>query len=439
MAGENDEFIEGLGFFCKVEDQQHFRRICRSIEGKGYFTDRVLRDRVTVRLSDLALIVSPERKLAFAVHVRPISTGTTGNRGFKGGNPVELDITEDELEGVLSDESFLVVQEAMAKPSLRPNSEVWGEVWEAIKSLRPELREELIRLERLRLDDVFEFDADGRGAQRFFEKDAVAVSLQSAGLPFGSVFAELTHGLQSGKSLLESLCGNATEDLVIDHDVKSLPGFIKESDLLHACVLAKGNNRITIYNVNRRRAEAALGVDLIYHNTEYCSFVFVQYKMLDNEGRKAIERWRFRPDSQFEKDVDRMRNARSYLHGRTEGVAPDSYRLSVDPFFFKFCRRQHLKVNAGLLTRGNYLSLSHLDLMLDKMATEGKAVVIGPETMKRWLTRSSFAALVSGGWIGTSGVSDEKLSMFVQSALEARRSVIVAVGEVASESGDVEE
>jgi hypothetical protein len=190
----------------------------------------------------------------------------------------------------------------------------------------------------------------------------------------------------------------------------------------------KGRKTITIYNVNRRPAEAALGVDLIYRNVSYGSYTFVQYKMLNPEGKDIQKKWVFRPDLQFSEEISRMKRAYDNLIGSEKVLSAKQYRLSTDTFFFKFCRRQHLKVNAGLLAHGHYITLSHLDLVLDESRGPRGGVIVSLDTMERWITRTAFTSLVANGWIGTSGVTDDILKDYIEHGLQSGKSLLIAEG-----------
>src|SRR5580700_6113140 len=56
-ADDSSRPREGYGFFCQVADERHFERIRSRIDNKGYYTDRVLFERVSVRQSDIVLLV----------------------------------------------------------------------------------------------------------------------------------------------------------------------------------------------------------------------------------------------------------------------------------------------------------------------------------------------------------------------------------------------
>ena len=431
----------GYGFFCRVTDRQHFARIQKRNEEKGYFTDRVLFDRVAVRLSDLALIVSPEGLLVYAAHIRPTRTGTTGTRGFRGDHLVELNVTAPELQAKVDAKIWADASRGFTEPAFRPLANIWNALWAALKQLRPQKMADLRRLEQLRFDDVFEFDGSGFGEQRYYEKDAVAVALQVAGISYQGVFAELAEGFSARKPLLQALCGNTTEDVHIDHDVRNFPGFLRTTDILHSCEFTQHGRTLTIYNVNRRRAEAALGVDMIYRNATFGSYTFVQYKMLNQEGSAISPKWVYRPDGQFSEEFDRMCKAHDVFSAERPGPDPNTYRIGGDAFYFKFCRRQHLRVNAGMLVHGHYLTLSHLKLLLGSSASDGArgGQALGPHNMGRWLSRTQFAPLIACGWIGTTALTDEALSKYIDDTLARGKSIVVASGRGGASSPDHDE
>jgi hypothetical protein len=56
---------------------------------------------------------------------------------------------------------------------------------------------------------------------------------------------------------------------------------------------------------------------------------------------------------------------------------------------------------------------------------------VNPRSMGRWLTRTGFASLVAHGWIGTANLTDEMLHKYVENALAAGTSIVLAVGSAA--------
>jgi hypothetical protein len=425
---------EGYGFFIKIVDPKHMESIARAINKKKYFTEHVLHERIHIRQSDLVLVVSPDNTIKYVAHIRPTRAGKTGHRGFRADYPVELNIELNAISDLLTDDGKKILEKDNDVLSFRPSVEDWNQIWRKIKALNLKEHEQLRYLETLRFDKAFEFDDEGYQSQWFLEKDAVGFALICSGISHRGVFADLAEGLSNNSALLNSLCGNPIEDIVISHDTTNFPNYLASYNNGAHARFVQGTRTLDIYNVNRRSGEAAIGVDLIYHNTTYNSFVFVQYKMLDAKGKKQ-KVWRYYPDSQFHEELERMKIARTAFQQSNAPASSNSYRLAIDPFFFKFCRRQHLKMNAGELAHGHYLTLDHLELVLKELGSNRspeKSVTLA--ALKRWIIRTHFAELVTHGWVGTRGVTDESLQEYIATAIASKKSVIVAISDEYEES-----
>ena len=423
--------LEGYGFFTRVSDSQLFAKIKARTDARKHFTDRVTSERVSVRLSDIALVISPNGTLALVSHVRPTRVSTTGTRAFKANGSLSVNLTVEELVDASAAEVHAEIIHCFKEPAIRPSLLAWQEIWAGIKRLRPQFSAELRHIEQLRFDDSFTFDSNSDDERLFYEKDAVGVALNVAGISFGGVFAELSESRGKAdvddRDFLRALCGDPIEDVVINHDVHNFPEYIPTTDRLSACEFSQNGRKLTVYNVNRRDGERALGVDLIYQNISYNAFTFVQYKMLEREGSAQAPVWRYRPDSQFDAEIARMRAAQLRFRNANP-TESDLFRFGEDPFFFKLCRRQNLKVNSGQLISGAYINLSHCNLILTEL--HGKPRVFEPgASVKRWLTRTHFSELVAKGWIGTNNLTSNDLQNYISEALAARRSVLIAVGD----------
>jgi hypothetical protein len=248
---------------------------------------------------------------------------------------LSVDLKRDEIVAAVAEDYREEIRRGFNEPSLRPSMATWKAIWLAIKRLRPEMAAELRQIEQLRFDESFEFHEESNDEQVFYEKDAIGVALDVAGIPFGGVFAGVSEARQQHKHLIEALCGYPTEDVVINHDVHTFPEYVRKSDQLHACEFIQHGRRLTIFNVNRRPGERVLGVDLIYHNVSYEAFTFVQYKMLQREGAAQLPAWRYRLDGQFDKEITRMRGARSTFRV-VAPTDPDRFRFGNDPFFSSY-------------------------------------------------------------------------------------------------------
>jgi hypothetical protein len=235
---------EGYGYFNRVNDSVQLDGILAGVGARGYFTDRVTSGRVEVRLSDIVLVVSTESKLVLVSHVRPARVSSTSTRGFKASGPLSLDITQEDLERVTDSQYHKEVGSGFSDPAYRPSRAAWESIWRGIKQLRPDLVEALRLIEQLRFDETLDPSEGSADEQTFWEKDAVGVALDIAGIPFSNVFADLSQGRLQGNSLLRSLCGNTTEDVVITHDVHNFPGYLIAEQLPEACHFTQGSHAV---------------------------------------------------------------------------------------------------------------------------------------------------------------------------------------------------
>lgn len=78
------------------------------------------------------------------------------------------------------------------------------------------------------------------------------------------------------------LARTVIEDLLIDHDARTMLGWFARptADVSWTMLEGVGQQRLLVVNANRTPAERTLGVDLIYYNATRKSLVMVQYKKL---------------------------------------------------------------------------------------------------------------------------------------------------------------
>ena len=190
------------------------------------------------------------------------------------------------------------------------------------------------------------------GGLEVFERDAVATVIQAwrGEAMRKRVLREAIPGSVPVASFLQNLQQvSIREDPQITHDSNSFPGMeVARRDVVGSVVLADGNAYLTILNCNRQKLETTLGVDLIYYNHHYESFVLVQYKRM-SEGPEGAE---YRPvgDSNHQKEIDRMLAANAALAALPQPpVSVDTFRLSEAPFYLKLCEP---KAKTALAVRG---------------------------------------------------------------------------------------
>ena len=222
------------------------------------------------------------------------------------------------------------------------------------------------------------------------------------------------------------------EDLLIHHDQITFPGMSLESkDIIGAVVLSKpsGRDKLTVIECNRQPLEESLGVDLIYYNHHYDSFVLVQYKRLSMRGGSQPE---YRPsnDGSHDGEISRMENAQHHFGtpDPRSGTTVDAYRLSPDAFYIKLCKSDlRPTLDTGLVS-GMYFPLKLWKSYLDSEYTRGErgATVFTWNRCPKYLSNTGFTDLLRDGWIGTSGAQSELLQQIIESVLENGRMAIVA-------------
>jgi len=425
------EFLPGLGFIKKISEIAILDRIVKKIADKNYFTSTVSYDHVKLQQSDIVLLVSPLNVVEFVAHVRPARSATTGTNGFKGDVCVKIGVPLDELLNTISVELKTSIISKLNLADFRPSLSEWKLIWKSIKSLDlgVDSFNQIVHIEKRRFENSFDFERDEFAYENYFQKDAIGVALQASGIQYNSCFANLSQGLSEGKSLLESLTGLPTEDVIIAHDTWNFPDFLKSFSNPQSCIFTQGKKVLKVINVNRRPGERALGVDLIYHNLFFNSFTFVQYKMYEKSTRNKTDSYKFHLNNQYYEDVSRIEKAKQVFSNSKTLPGTKQYRLANESFFFKFCPRTIQKLNDGILFRGHYVSFDYLQkLTCEIQENTPSRKSITPEIIERWLTRTLFAKLVSDGWIGTNQVTDTVLQSYVESTLDHGNVVLYAEG-----------
>ena len=192
--------------------------------------------------------------------------------------------------------------------------------------------------------------------KRFHDNDAIqedAVKLALSTFGIESKDRPVTLYLPAGKdSALARI--NINEDSVIEHDARDIPGFsFDRDDLTGWAVFNRGNERLEVFTANKRPLEKCFGVDLIYLNSIQKNIVMLQYKMLDPLKSIGETDWIYRPDTQLDKEIVRMKK----FDIKGSPVASE-YRFNQSVFYLKFVKRD------GLLSGANVIvPLDHFELL----------------------------------------------------------------------------
>jgi len=415
-----------LGFFHTVGDEFLLAAINRQIEHVGYFTDGVIQGRVRVSKLDLVLTFAPDEEgelvLATACLAQRVRGGTTGKQGVKWSNVVHVGVSTHSLITRLPQDVGDRVSQSLFHDSSRPSASDWDAVWRELKALRPDLVPAIENLERMRRGVVLRF-SDEREERLFCQRDAVGVALDLAGIPRASTFSQIAQAVTGDTPLLDALCGSPTERIVLSHDVRAFDGFAPIGAMSdHKCSFRYGEVSLDVYNVDVRRGERVLGVDLVYYNHRFASFVLVQYKMMEGDE----ETWSYVRDAQCIEEEARMDESLADFGRLQCNGTPDAFRLSANPFFFKLCKRDRsLLLDTSALTQGLYLHLDYWKALHGPFGDASQGIGFG--NAERWICKTDFVNFVSRGWVGTRAVTAQWLIPYLERAKARGRSTIVGV------------
>lgn len=213
------------------------------------------------------------------------------------------------------------------------------------------------------------------------------------------------------------------EESTIQHDLFSWDGAPVEH-LSGVSVFEQGRRRLEVIYANRNALEKTLGVDLIYFNDTYNSFVLVQYKLMYESGNEYI----YRPDKQLSKELERMEHVHKLYPVDAEITSGDEYRLSDDPFLLKLVPNRGLSPSSGDLIKGMYLPRPYVKFLLGPNGPVGPqgGQVISYQNAPRYLSNTEFSRNVNAGRIGSCGNMSSAIHKIVRSYFETGRAVIVA-------------
>jgi hypothetical protein len=225
----------------------------------------------------------------------------------------------------------------------------WDALLGAVKNQRPHAAGEIAQLEELVRNPSPVFRQRG-AAVLALERDALAVALMAAEIDRREL--RTWRDPETAAPFLSGITQKAPiEDRLIDYDASIFGNWeIIERDASGRAVFEEGPNRLTVINVNRTDVERALGVDLLYYNHRFRSFVLVQYKRMRKESRTDV----YRPDAGLAAELARMRLLPVSHDPSTE---PSDYRLHPGSCYLKLCPDVPFRPRGDDLIRGMYLPL----------------------------------------------------------------------------------
>lgn len=217
------------------------------------------------------------------------------------------------------------------------------------------------------------------------------------------------------------------EDQLVIHDLQTFPGFEVVRTMQHATAIFT-NDRVTLTVVmaNRHGLEKQLGADLIYRNETFGSFVFVQYKAMEDEF--GTPKFRL-PNAKLTEELQRMEALWAQLRDNRPDGALGGFRLKDNPFFLKLCPRIVFDPDDAGLAKGMYLPLEYWRRLEADPSIEGPrdGRAVTKDNVGRYLNNGAFAELVAGGWIGTTTGQTGILDPVIRDIVATGRAVTIAV------------
>ena len=251
------------------------------------------------------------------------------------------------------------------------------------------------------------------------QEDAIQSAMTAFGMRGNDIPDQvvLRRGASSGLSLIGA---HLYEDNVVHADASRLPGFDAiSSDITGRAIFQKSDERLVIYTANKLPLEMMLGVDLIYINETRGNVVMVQYKVLEEDKQQSgNNEWLFRPDKQLRDEIARMKLP------AFEGSLTD-YRLSRNPFFFKFVKRKVVDNSH----QSFLLSLDHLIQILASPEAKGPkgGIRLSYEALGgAYLRGADMLSLIRSGYVGTHRAETEVLATIIDSAAKGNKAVVLA-------------
>jgi hypothetical protein len=310
------------------------------------------------------------------------------------------------------------------------NSPYWEQLINCIKKLRENIARDLDEmLELVNNTNILEGEDSNRMAQ---QKDAVQVCLN---LVFGDTdllsekYFKSTTDFQNRDYLsyvIEDDISDFIEDDIIYNDSLIFDDWHidKNNSNLVQRTFKRGKNILKITNVNRKKAEKSLGVDLIYFNHKFKSFVMVQYKTWKQESKKNIYRY----DDGYEKQITRMKTADKILfrkHIFTK-ITSTSYRIDPNPFYFKICYPENISYNQHMIG-GIYLPYLYAEICMNECSGKQGGKLIREEDIPYKIHNNLFIELVKSGLIGSRGINNHtELKTVINDLLESGHRITIA-------------
>lgn len=420
-------------------------KLCNSINNailnKGEFTTVTETPPSEILPSALALMCLGEDtingEIAVITHIGIIKKGqrvSTGQSRIKVTNIIEVEPTPlsqivSKMKKKIQSHAFKAVGIGYSKISEQTGKDIFNAVIETF----PDQEEIIKKLARKHLPVAITKSL--RSETSAVEKDAVSICLDIFGIDRSKVLNswEPKEDGSIGESFLNGLTNyRAYEDDLINHDLRSLPGWNFISEQIKGVAEFKNakGEKLVIINANRKPLEKAMGVDLIYFHRHFDAFTFVQYKMMDQKCDDDNKAYYNPNQSSHDDEIRRMQELYDLIKKEKSNDNLKDFRFSDCPIFFKICKKLMLKTDDTSIAVGAYIPITQWHMLLNDESTLGPkgGRQIGFHTLGgRYVGTQVFIELMQKGLLGTQLNASQKIALFVEHAIKSGHSVVYAI------------
>lgn len=240
------------------------------------------------------------------------------------------------------DEEYFVPSISTPERLKRTDSDTWAALIKKILKLRPYDAEAINQLIIYRETELRLLGQSDRVARLNEQRDALGLTLDIAQLNRSTVLKELKiNKADEANSILELLDTIPIQERsMLEHDARLFELMLGKQKY-HSAIFTNDSDRsVRIHVVDHTDIETVLGVDLIIYSTCFENFLLLQYKRMSKNNSGWC--YHVSPSSNLYRQLASMASFRSAVASASPLPSPPtlwSFRLSDNPFYFKFCEQ----------------------------------------------------------------------------------------------------
>lgn len=418
-------------FVLRLRDSKRAEAIAELLqEGKPEFTTVVSTKDDPVGRFEIAFIGLAPGRVDYLARIASGSKPATFQRRIAVTDFVRLDMAVKEWVALLPAKKQARLSGLLIHGG-RFTDALWRDARAALVKAHPDIDDALKRHQKK--SHAAEHSADPNKVEStLFEREAVAFAIETWGGSRARKEALLGSEPITERAPFLNNLGKVSlrENVAIEHDSTTIPGYeLLRKHLVGVAEFVGPDSKLTVLNANLKPLEEVLGVDLIYYNHVFRSFVLIQYKRM---GSMVNHRPCYRPDTDkhFQPECERIDGwVKAFKSLLPQPVGHRDFRLGGGAFFFKFCDLKNAMAFDTSLSPGFYLPYPLLQRLLRSKISKGPrgGRLIGWHTGRRVLSNKRMMELIQAGWIGSSGATTAKLEEVLRGVLTGNRSLIYAV------------